>query len=58
MDTSLSKERKVYAEFHVAKWFVQPQLGTITKGDETVHLEPKVMEVLVYLATLARTLLQ
>jgi DNA-binding winged helix-turn-helix (wHTH) protein/TolB-like protein/Tfp pilus assembly protein PilF len=37
-------------DFRVGEWLVQPKVGTITKGDHEVSLEPKVMEVLVYLA--------
>ena len=37
-------------DFRVGEWLVQPKVGTITKGAHDVGLEPKVMEVLVYLA--------
>jgi DNA-binding winged helix-turn-helix (wHTH) protein/TolB-like protein len=37
-------------DFKVGEWLVQPRVGTITKGDQEVGLEPKVMEVLLYLA--------
>jgi DNA-binding winged helix-turn-helix (wHTH) protein/TolB-like protein len=37
-------------DFRVGEWLVQPKVGTISKGDHEVSLEPKVMEVLVYLA--------
>lgn len=37
-------------ELRVGPWLVQPSLNVISKGDTKVHLEPKVMEVLVYLA--------
>lgn len=37
-------------DFRIGDWLVQPQIGTITTEDETIHLEPKVMEVLLYLA--------
>ncbi|MFW6198677.1 MAG: winged helix-turn-helix domain-containing protein [Acidobacteriota bacterium] len=36
--------------FKVADWTVHPRLNRITRGDETVQLEPKVMSVLVCLA--------
>lgn len=36
--------------FSIAGWGVDPPIGRISRGDETVQLEPKVMEVLVYLA--------
>ena len=36
--------------FRVGDWLVEPQLNTIADGIRTLHLEPKVMRVLVYLA--------
>lgn len=41
------------AAFHVGSWCVDPRAGEIRRGGETVRLEPKVMEVLVYLAASA-----
>lgn len=35
-------------DFSVGEWGVTPDEGTITRDGEIVHLEPKVMEVLVY----------
>jgi len=37
-------------DFRLADWTVHPSLGRITRGDEAVHLQPRVMDVLVYLA--------
>ncbi len=36
--------------FSVADWTVDPELNVISDGDSTIHLEPKVMKVLVQLA--------
>ena len=36
--------------FSIAGWVVDPPIGRISRGDETTQLEPKVMEVLEYLA--------
>ena len=36
--------------FRIAGWVVDPPIGRISRGDETTQLEPKVMEVLEYLA--------
>lgn len=36
--------------FSIAGWVVDPSIGRISRGDETTQLEPKVMEVLEYLA--------
>jgi Tol biopolymer transport system component/DNA-binding winged helix-turn-helix (wHTH) protein len=38
------------SEFFVAGWKVEPQLHCLVKGETSVHLEPKVMQVLVELA--------
>lgn len=38
-------------DFHIADWAVQPQLNSIHKGKKVHHLEPKVMQVLLQLAT-------
>ncbi len=37
-------------DFRMGAWLVQPSLDAITRGSATIHLEPKVMEVLVCLA--------
>lgn len=36
--------------FHLGEWFVEPELGRLTRGDATVDLELKVMDVLLCLA--------
>jgi TolB-like protein/DNA-binding winged helix-turn-helix (wHTH) protein/Tfp pilus assembly protein PilF len=40
----------VEGDFQVGRWLVQPKLNTISGNGKTVHLEPKAMQVLVYLA--------
>lgn len=40
----------MHNEFRVGPWLVQPSLDLISRDGMTVHLEPKVMEVLVCLA--------
>ena len=37
-------------EFQVGEWLIEPTLNRIKKGDRTVQVEPKVLEVLVFLA--------
>ncbi|MFQ5741865.1 MAG: winged helix-turn-helix domain-containing protein, partial [Acidobacteriota bacterium] len=37
-------------DFRVGSWLVQPQLNLITLDEQSHQIEPKVMEVLVYLA--------
>jgi len=39
------------SEFFVGDWRVAPAQGVLTRGHEVVHLEPKAMDVLVYLAS-------
>ncbi len=36
--------------FFLEEWFVEPQLGRLSKDNKIVQLEPKIMEVLVFLA--------
>jgi len=40
----------VALEFHLGRWRVAPSLNRLEADDTTVHLEPKVMQVLVRLA--------
>jgi len=37
-------------DFHLAPWRVRPQLNRIARPGEEVHLEPRVMELLVFLS--------
>jgi transcriptional activator of cad operon len=46
----------VTASFQLGEWLVEPILGRLTHGDTTVHLQIKVMEVLVCLAANASNL--
>lgn len=39
------------SSFSLGDWTVKPDQGVITRDEEAVHLEPKVMEVLVYFAS-------
>ncbi len=43
-------ENPAHKDFIIDGWQVSPAEGVLSRGDETVHLEPKVMEVLVYFA--------
>ena len=36
--------------FQLGDWLVDPSLSRVTNSNKTVHLEPRAMEVLVYLA--------
>lgn len=40
----------VTADFRVGKWIVRPRRAMIQRGDETAHLSPRAMAVLVHLA--------
>jgi TolB-like protein/DNA-binding winged helix-turn-helix (wHTH) protein/Flp pilus assembly protein TadD len=37
-------------DFRIGKWLVQPQMNTLQANGKTKHVEPKAMQVLVYLA--------
>lgn len=37
-------------EFRIGEWLVEPNLNCITRADERISVEPKVIEVLAYLA--------
>jgi DNA-binding winged helix-turn-helix (wHTH) protein len=50
MDTSKVPERSATDEFRLAEWLVQPSLNRLSFDDRVVQLEPKLMDVLVYLA--------
>jgi DNA-binding winged helix-turn-helix (wHTH) protein/tetratricopeptide (TPR) repeat protein len=43
-------ERAPLGDFHLAGWLVQPTLGRISRAGRSVHLRPKLMDVLVTLA--------
>lgn len=38
------------ADFRLGTWLVQPSLNTISRNGASIHVEPKMMQVLVYLA--------
>ena len=37
-------------QFYIADWFVDPSICQISRGEESARLEPKVMDLLVYMA--------
>jgi DNA-binding winged helix-turn-helix (wHTH) protein len=40
----------VHGDFRIGAWLIQPQLHTIARDAQVTHVEPKAMQVLVYLA--------
>ncbi|MEA3411072.1 MAG: winged helix-turn-helix domain-containing tetratricopeptide repeat protein [Pseudomonadota bacterium] len=50
-DPEVRKDTGPEAEFQVGDWTVDGAAGQITRGDESVRLEPRAMEVLLYLAS-------
>lgn len=46
----MNKQFDLEEGFFLGDWFVEPQLGQLTKNETVVQLEPKIMGVLVYLA--------
>jgi DNA-binding winged helix-turn-helix (wHTH) protein len=41
----------VQGDFRIDEWLIQPQINSVEKEGKTWHLEPKVMQVLVHLAS-------
>jgi TolB-like protein/DNA-binding winged helix-turn-helix (wHTH) protein/Flp pilus assembly protein TadD len=41
---------RLKGDFRIGKWLVQPQMNTLQASGRTKHVEPKAMQVLVYLA--------
>src|SRR5271155_4593935 len=41
---------RVQGDFHIGAWLIQPQLHTIARDGHVSHVEPKAMQVLLYLA--------
>ena len=50
-DPQARKDTGPEAAFQVGDWTVDGTAGRISRGDESVRLEPRVMEVLLYLAS-------
>ena len=46
----MDREKSAATDFRIAGWLVQPSLNRLTFDDRVVQLEPKLMDVLVYLA--------
>lgn len=42
--------RTVDMDFHVRDWLIRPELNLCQRGEESIHLTPKAMELLVCLA--------
>ena len=45
-----SRTLHVQGDFHIGIWLIQPQLHTIAANRQVIQVEPKAMQVLVYLA--------
>ncbi len=50
MDIPERSQRRAAPDLEVADWRVQPSLNRLSRGDQVIQLEPKLMDVLVYLA--------
>jgi DNA-binding winged helix-turn-helix (wHTH) protein len=55
MEESKGPEMSPPADFRLAEWLVQPRLNRLSRGDRVVQIEPKMMDVLVFLADNAGT---
>ena len=51
MDRERTSEPTAAAEFRLSGWLVQPSLNRLSREAEVVQLEPKLMDVLVFLAS-------
>jgi DNA-binding winged helix-turn-helix (wHTH) protein len=43
-------DRSPPADFRIGEWLVQPRLNRLSRGEQILQIEPKMMDVLVYLA--------
>ena len=50
MNSSNGTERPAATDFRLAEWLAQPSLNRLSCGDQLVQVEPKLMDVLVFLA--------
>ncbi len=48
---TLDEVELVQGDFRIDDWLIQPQINSVEKAGKTWHLEPKVMQVLVHLAS-------
>jgi DNA-binding winged helix-turn-helix (wHTH) protein len=48
---TLGEVKLVQGDFRIDDWLIQPQINSVEKEGKTWHLEPKVMQVLLYLAS-------
>jgi DNA-binding response OmpR family regulator len=49
-DMSVEIARIRTGQFQVGEWTVEPEFGRLSRGEDVVHLEPRVMDLLVFLA--------
>lgn len=50
MDSRRGEDGEAPSEITLAEWRVQPSLNRLTRGEVTVRIEPKLMDVLLFLA--------
>ncbi len=50
MDHPQTPEPTIAVDLRIASWLVQPTLNRLSRDDRVIQLEPKIMDVLVYLA--------
>src|SRR5258708_36902022 len=48
---TLGEVELVQGDFRIDDWLIQPQINSVEKEGKTWHLEPKVMQVLLHLAS-------
>ena len=50
MDNTHESESPPTTDFRLAEWLVQPRQNRLSQGEEVIQVEPKLMDVLVFLA--------
>lgn len=50
MESTHRNDRPTPADFRLAEWLVQPRLNRLSRGERVIQIEPKMMDVLVFLA--------
>ncbi len=51
MEAKQARRHVRRADFRVADWVVRPSVDRVSRGEKSIHLRPKLMDVLVYLTS-------
>jgi DNA-binding winged helix-turn-helix (wHTH) protein/TolB-like protein len=50
MSQTAESDNESDGPYHLGEWLVEPSLNRLTRGDKSVHLEPRAMDLLVFLS--------